>query len=471
MLQLQNYIANQWMDSEDTIDVFNPASEEPIATVAAASEADVNRALESAETAARTYGAFSINERKVLIDALIEKLKASETEIVDLLILETGKTHEIASYDFNMLVDCLGYYIEEVKRHYGKTIPDYDGGHLNYLSYQAIGVVGGVLTWNFPLLNLGYKLGPALASGCASVMKISDRTPVASMRVAEIIQEVGFPAGTVNFLCGIGRVVIPAMAQSPIPRMLTMIGSTLAGKKMIEASPTTVKRFSLELGGDAPVIVFADADLEAAVADVVGLKLANAGQICVAPNRVFVHESIYEAFIEKAKALMESYRYLGDPGEGPELSPLCAEASLNQMLEYCKSENHGGTIVTGGERPDRPGYFLKPTLIKDVDRNSKLTCEEIFGPIMPVMPFNDDEDIFEAANDTVYGLSAYVYTEHLKHALEAEKRLLFGNILINEAFYSLQLPHGGLKQSGFGKDVSHLALEDYYDIKRISIKR
>jgi acyl-CoA reductase-like NAD-dependent aldehyde dehydrogenase len=244
-MKLLNYIANDWVDSDNAIDVFNPANGERIGTVAAASEADVNLAMEQAQKASHTYGSFSINERKTLIDALIAKLKAAESEIVNLLVEETGKTQEIASYDFNMLIDCLAYYIEEVKRHYGETIPDYDGGHLNFLSYQSIGVVAGVLTWNFPLLNLGYKLGPALASGCASVMKISDRTPVASMRVAELIHEVGFPAGTVNFLCGQGRVVIPALAKSEIPRMLTMIGSTLAGKKMIEASPTTVKRFPL----------------------------------------------------------------------------------------------------------------------------------------------------------------------------------------------------------------------------------
>lgn len=470
-MKLLNYIANEWVDNEDSIDIFNPASGELIGSIAAASEADVDRALEHAAQASVVYGNYTINERKALIDALIMKLKAAESEIVNLLVEETGKTQEIASYDFNMLVDCLGYYVEEVKRHYGETIPDYDGGHLNFLSYQPIGVVAGVLTWNFPLLNLGYKLGPALASGCASVMKISDRTPMASMRVATLIHEVGFPDGTVNFLCGRGKVVIPALAKSTIPRMLTMIGSTLAGKKMIEASPTTVKRFSLELGGDAPVLIFEDADLDAAVADVVGLKLANAGQICVAPNRVFVHESIYESFIDKAQALMESYRFLGNPGGGPELSPLCTEASLSQMVEFCQPEMHGGTVVTGGKRADRPGYFLEPTLIRDVDRESKLTCEEIFGPILPVMPFNNAEDIFAVANDTVYGLSAYVYTQDLGRALEAEKRLLFGNILINEAFYSLQLPHGGLKQSGFGKDVSRLALDDYFDIKRISIKR
>lgn len=468
---IKNFIDNEFVESDDTIEVYNPATGEKISQVSSASAEDVNCALHAAKNAADSYGQLSINARKVLIDELIIKLKDDEETIIDLLIQETGKTYDVASYDFNMLVDCLGYYVEEVKRHYGETIPDYDGGHLNFLSYQPIGVVAGLLTWNFPLLNLGYKLGPALASGCASVFKISDKTPMASMRVAELINEVAFPKGTVNLLCGPGKVVSDALAQSPIPRLLTIIGSTFAGKKLIEQSPTTVKRLSLELGGDAPVLVFDDADLDAAVADIVGLKLANAGQICVAPNRVFVHRSIYEAFIEKAKALMESYRYVGDAGAGPELSPVVSEASVEQMLKFCQPESHKGTVVTGGKRANRPGYFMQPTLIKDVARDSALTCEEIFGPIMPVMPFDDSDDAFALANDTEYGLSAYVYTQNLSRALEAEKRLIFGNILINEAYYSLQLPHGGLKQSGFGKDVSRLALEDYYDIKRISIKR
>ena len=470
-MKVHNYIANKWHDSDSSVDVFNPATGKVIANAAMATEAEVNLALESARSGALEYGECTINQRKELIDCLIGKLKSAEAEIVHLLVQETGKTQEIASYDFNMLVDCLGYYVEEVKRHYGETIPDYDGGHLNFLSYQPIGVVAGVLTWNFPLLNLGYKLGPALASGCASVFKISERTPIASMRVAELIEEVGFPKGTVHFLCGSGKVVISSLAKSRIPRLLTIIGSTLAGKKLVEHSCDSVKRLSLELGGDAPVLVFADADLDGAVADIVGLKLANAGQICVAPNRVFVHQSIYNSFIKKAKALMESYRYLGEAGDGPELSPLVTEECLEKLVSFCETSFHQGTIVTGGKRANRQGYFLEPTLIKDVGRDAKLTCEEIFGPIMPVMPFSDDEDIFTVANDTEYGLSAYVYTQNLSRALEAEKRLLFGNILINEAYYSLQLPHGGLKQSGFGKDVSRLALEDYYDIKRISIKR
>lgn len=470
-MKLKNYIAGEWCDSENTLHLFNPVDGSIISDVPMATSDDVYRALESAKEAFSEYGQFSINERKALIERFAQELKGDEENIVNLLIQETGKTYDVASYDFNMLVDCLYFYIEEVKRHYGETIPDYDGAHFNYLKYEPIGVIAGVLTWNFPLLNLGYKMGPALAAGCSSVFKISERTPLASLRVAEIFDSVGFPTGTVSMLCGDGKTVIGGLSASPIPRLLTMIGSTFAGKKMIEASPTTVKRFSLELGGDAPVLVFPDADLESAVSDIVTLKLANAGQICVAPNRVFVHADIYDDFVERAVGLMESYKFVGETGSGPELSPLVNEETVEKLAGFCKQEVHGGTVATGGKRAGRPGYFLEPTLIKDVKRDSKLTCEEIFGPIMPVMAFDDSDDIFGVANDTEYGLSAYVYTKNLDTALEAEKRLLFGNILINEAFYSLQLPHGGLKQSGFGKDVSRLALDDYYDIKRISIKR
>ena len=471
MINVTNYIAGDFSESPESFEVYNPATGKIIGTAATAEAADVVRALEAAEAAALEYSSLSINERKRHIDALVAKLEANAESIIDLLILETGKTREVATYDFTMLVDCLRYYIEEVKRNYGETIPDYDGGHLNFLSYQPVGVVAGLLTWNFPLLNLGYKLGPALATGCTSVFKISQHTPLASMRVAELINEVGFPKGTVNLLCGAGKVVSDAMASSRIPRLLTMIGSTFAGKKLVEQSPTSLKRFSLEAGGDAPVLILADADLDAAVADVVSLKLANAGQICVAPNRVYVHADLLDAFVEKAAILMQSYRFLNDSGDGPELSPLVSEQALERMLNFCQAESHRGTVVTGGKQANRKGYFLEPTLIKDVPRDSNLICDEIFGPILPVISFDESDDVYALANDTEYGLSAYVYTQSLKEALEAERQLAFGNILINEAHYSLQLPHGGLKQSGFGKDVSRHALADYYDIKRISIKR
>jgi acyl-CoA reductase-like NAD-dependent aldehyde dehydrogenase len=470
-MKTKNYIGGRWMASDSRIVVYNPASGERIAEVSSASAADTECALESARAAFDEYSQFSIQKRQELILRLVDRLKEESNSIIELLILETGKTKEVASYDFGMLLNALPFFIEEVKRNYGETIPDYSDEHINIISHQPVGVVAGLLTWNFPLLNLAYKLGPALATGCTAVFKASHHTPLSSLKVAEVIDSVGFPEGTVNILTGDPKLISDTIAGSKFPRLLTTIGSTFAGKKLIEKSASSIKRFSLELGGDAPVIVFEDADLDNAVEIVCNLKMANAGQICVSPNRIYIHDSIYNEFIEKAAQFLKKYRYLGDEGDGPELSPLVDEESVDRLESICNSKTHRGTVVLGGKKVQRDGYFFEPTIIKDLPADTSLVCEELFGPVLPVFSFSSEEDIYAKANDTDYGLSAYVFTQDLGRALEAEKRLLFGNILINTAHYSIQLPHGGLKQSGVGKDIGHHALSDYYDLKRISIKR
>lgn len=470
-MKTENYIGGEWVNNDSKIDVFNPSNGQKIAEVSSASVADIQLALESAQAAFKEYSEFSLEKKQSLIFELVEKLKERADSIIELLILETGKTKEVASYDFGMLLEALPFFIEEVKRNYGETIPDYTDDHINIISHQPVGVVAGLLTWNFPLLNLAYKLGPALATGCSVVFKVSHHTPLASLRVAEVIDSVAFPKGTVNILTGEPKLVSDTLANSTIPRLLTTIGSTFAGKKLVEQSATSIKRFSLELGGDAPVVIFEDADLENAVETVVNLKMANAGQICVAPNRIYIHDSLYDAFIEKASELIKKYHYLGDDGEGPELSPLVDEASVARLENICDPTKHKGSVVVGGKRADREGYFFEPTIIKDLPENTSLVCDELFGPVLPVFSFSSSDDVYAKANDTEYGLSAYVFTKSLSKALEAEKRLLFGNILINTVHYSIQLPHGGLKQSGFGKDIGHHSLSDFYDIKRVSIKR
>ncbi len=470
-MKTENYIGGKWVNSDSKIDVFNPSNGQKIAEVSSASIANIQLALESAQAAFQEYSEFSVEKKQSLIFELVEKLKEQADSIIELLILETGKTKEVASYDFGMLLEALPFFIEEVKRNYGETIPDYSDDHINIISHQPVGVVAGLLTWNFPLLNLAYKLGPALATGCSVVFKVSHHTPLASLRVAEVIDSVAFPNGTVNILTGEPKLVSDTLANSTIPRLLTTIGSTFAGKKLIEQSATSIKRFSLELGGDAPVVIFEDADLENAVEAVVNLKMANAGQICVAPNRIYIHDSLYDAFIKKASELIKKYHYLGNDGEGPELSPLVDEASVARLEKICDPTKHKGSLVVGGKRADREGYFFEPTIIKDLPENTSLVCDELFGPVLPVFSFSASDDIYAKANDTEYGLSAYVFTKSLSKALEAEKRLLFGNILINTVHYSIQLPHGGLKQSGFGKDIGHHSLSDFYDIKRTSIKR
>jgi len=283
--------------------------------------------------------------------------------------------------------------------------------------------------------------------------------------------------GVVNVVNGTGVDLLEPLCSSRIPRLLTTIGSTAMGRRLIGHSATSIKRFSLELGGDAPVLVFPDADLEAAVSTIVDLKFANAGQICVSPNRVFVHSSVYESFLERAVAIVGEYLFgSGDDHNEKDnakvLQPVVSEEGLQRLLALVEDATaKGGRVLCGGMRESRLGFFLQPTIIADCSDAMQCQQEEVFGPIMPVRSFGDDDDIFALANDSEYGLSSYVFTRSLETMLRAEQELMTGNVCINGVHYSIELPHGGVKQSGYGKDISHLSLRDYLDIRRITIKR
>merc|ERR1712151_577882 len=307
--------------------------------------------------------------------------------------------------------------------------------------------------------------------------KPSEFTPLATCLALSLLSEVSFPAGVVNVVNGTGLDVIEPLCSSRIPRLVTTIGSTTMGRRMIGYSAPSIKRFSLELGGDAPVLVFADADIDAAIAAIVDLKFANAGQICVSPNRVFVHESVYEDFLARVVAKANEYVFgSGDDHNDREnvkvLQPVVSEASLDRLLALIEdAKGKGGRIMCGGARENRQGFFLQPTIIADCNDSMKCQEEEIFGPILPVRSFGDEDNVFALANDSEYGLSSYVFTKSLDVMLRAEQELMTGNVCINGVHYSIELPHGGVKQSGYGKDISHLSLRDYLDIRRITIKR
>lgn len=420
---------------------------------------------------------MSIDERAKLIGAYREKLLERKQDIMALLVAETGKVTGNAEYDFTMLINCLPFHVEEMRRNYGSVFPSPDRSALSYTRSSPVGVVVCVLTWNFPMLNLAYKLGPILASGCTTVIKPSECTPLATCLALSLLSEVSFPAGVVNVVNGTGLDVLEPLFSSMIPRLLTTIGSTAMGRRLIGHSATTVKRFSLELGGDAPVLVFPDADLEAAVTAIVDLKFANAGQIFVSPNRVFVHTSVYQAFLERSVAITREYLFgSGDDHSEKDnskvLQPVVSEEGLQRLLALVENAKaKGGRVLCGGVRESRPGFFLQPTVIADCNDAMQCQQEEVFGPIMPVRSFGDDDDVFALANDSEYGLSSYVFTRSLDTMLRAEQELMTGNVCINGVHYSIELPHGGVKQSGYGKDLSHLSLRDYLDIRRITIKR
>ena len=328
------------------------------------------------------------------------------------------------------------------------------------------------MAWNFPLLNLGYKLGPLLASGCTGIIKPSQLTPLATLRCAELLVDAGVPDGVVNVLSGRDYDVTGPLLESDIPSLFTMIGSTRAGVGAMKTACTSVKHFSVELGGNAPVLVYGDADVEAAAHKIVDLKFANSGQVCVSPNRCFVHESVLEEFLAAAANRAAGIALGAGRGEGRRMGPLLTSKARDRMLALIQSATQSGAaVVCGGKAPEpaMKGYYLEPTILRDVRADMELSCDEIFGPLLPVIAFTDADDEIALANDSEYGLAAYVFTTNISRGLRAAAELESGSVCINEVHYAVHLPHGGLKQSGVGKDCSRYSLQEYLTLKRVSV--
>ncbi len=469
------YINGQCMAGEsDAIQVINPATEGVVERFGGATPAQTTLALESAEEAFSTWSVLSINERGEWINKLRDALLDEKKVIMDILIKETGKTVSDAEYDFNMLADCLLYFQDEAKRLSGEVITDYDNQFRNIITRVPVGVVVAHLAWNFPLLNVGYKLGPVLASGCTCVLKPSKETPLATLHIGKVAEKIGFPKGVINIVCGSTKEVAEVMNASTIPSLITLIGSTQTGLKIVEQSATSVKHYSLELGGNAPAIVMPSADVKDAAEKLVGLKFTNAGQVCVSPNRVFVHEDVYEEFIGHALTSVKQVKLGWGDDEGATMGPLLTQGArerMTQLVEDAKAK--GAKVLYGGKAPEgkEVGYYYIPTLLEDVDKSMKVYTEEVFGPIMPILSFSNQDDVIAMANDTEYGLASYVFSQNLGDVMEISDKLQYGTVCVNEPFYAVNLPHGGLKQSGVGKDCSRYSLEEYYNVKRVSIKR
>ena len=465
-------INGQRITTGKTFQVINPATEEVIAEAPEVDANCVDQALVAARDAFPLWSRMPLSERQPIILQYADLLERNRDSIIDLLIAETGKPIENAEYDFGMLTTCLRFFCEEAARVHQEVIPDPDGKFLNYTLRQPLGVVVGYLAWNFPLLNLGYKLGPVLASGCTTIIKPSRLTPLATLRCAELLAEAGLPKGVVNVISGTDYAVTDPLLTSEIPSMFTMIGSTSAGVSAMKTCCSNVKRFSVELGGNAPVVVYDDAHVTAAAQSVVDLKFANTGQVCVSPNRCFVHEAVYEQFLDAAAQHAAGITLGAGRGEGRRMGPMLTAKDRDRVLELIKeAQESGAAVACGGKIPETPerGYFLEPTILRDVRQDMKLSCNEIFGPVLPVIRFTDADDEIAMANDTTYGLAAYVYTTNLSRGLRAAAGIDAGSVCVNEVHYAVHLPHGGVKQSGVGKDCSRYSIEEYLTLKRVSV--
>ena len=405
------------------------------------------------------------------MERLREAAIADEDRLRALVREETGKTFEATAEDFGSLVASLRYYADEMARVAPEPLPDAAGEHAHVLVREPLGVAAAFIAWNFPLLNLAFKLGPAMAAGCPLVVKPSLKTPLAALRVGELCHEIGLPAGVVNIVTGDDAAIGDRLSASPVPALLTLIGSTATGRHVVRTGATTIKRHSMELGGNAPVIVREDADLDLAADTIAALKFGNAGQTCVSPNpilaQVSVHDALRDRLIERARDVRVGFGPEGSVGMGPLIDEDAASRVRALVAEAAAS---GATLHVGGGVPEGAATpaFVEPTVLSGITDTMAVWREDVFGPVVSMSAYGTDEEAVARANDTEAGLTAYVFTRDGRRADALAARLRFGEVQVNGVRYAIDLPHGGFRQSGVGHDCSPLALDDYLAVKRVT---
>ncbi len=469
------YIDGDMKSSVDklTKDIYSPLNGQKIASLAWGNQKDSLLALESASKGFKVWSKLPLTKRKEWMSILRKKILENEVLLRKAISYEMGKPYSATAEDIESIANSLEYYADVIDD-FVKTekIALNDKTHNHKLVSKPIGVVVAYLAWNFPLLNAGFKIGPALASGCSLILKPSELSPISLYIIGNLLKEINFPEGVINIICGEPTEVAQTLSKSTIPSLITMIGSTETAKKVISDSSTSIKKYSMELGGNAPFIVFDDADLENAINIGAAIKFGNCGQICVAANRFFVHEKVYDKFlnglIEKAKNLKIGYSEDLDF----EIGPLISKKSRDRITNLIKNTiDSGGNLEYGGGIPEMNGNWFEPTVISGINESMSIFHEEIFGPVASIIKFKYDDEVLNQANKTQYGLASYLFTKDKKRIDKFVDELDFGEIHVNGIKYDIYLPHGGIKQSGIGHDCSELALEDYLIKKRISIAK
>ncbi|MBF9030620.1 aldehyde dehydrogenase family protein [Rhodobacterales bacterium HKCCE3408] len=472
-LREANFIDGAWVgaDSGKTIDVTNPATGDVIGTVPNAGEAETARAIDAAARAFPDFAAMDLMSRVSLLWKLHDALMDNQAALAELLTVEMGKPLAEAKGEIAIGAQYVRWFAEEVRRAKGEIVPAGVNGRRILVTKHPVGVVGMITPWNFPSSMLARKIAPALAAGCTVVAKPATATPFSGLAWAALAEEVGYPKGVVNIVTGSARAIAGAMMAAPEVRKITFTGSTEVGKELIRGSADTVKKVSMELGGNAPFIVFDDADLDAAVEGAMVSKYRNSGQTCVCANRLYVQAGIHDAFVAK---LVERTRALkvGDGREdGVAQGPLIdmgavekVEALLGDAVEK------GAKIATGGKRHALGHSFFEPTVLTGATPAMDFAQEEIFGPLAPVFRFETEEEAIAMANDTVFGLAAYAYTRDLGRAFRLNQGLQYGMIGINSGLITtVEAPFGGVKESGLGKEGGSQGLEDYLDTKYVCV--
>jgi aldehyde dehydrogenase (NAD+) len=465
------YIDGSWIPSEGkgTIEVTNPVTEEIVGTVPEGTPADVDKAVIAARKAFDTWGQSSVDERVKVLQRLQESLSSRMGEIAEVIISELGMPAHLTNLiQVGLPLGMIGSYIELAQNY--KWEEEVNG---SLIVREPVGVVGAITPWNFPLHQITCKLLPAITAGCTMVVKPSEVTPLTAFALAEILDEIDLPPGVFNLVTGYGPVVGEAIAGHPDIDMVSFTGSTRAGKRVSELASQTVKRVALELGGKSPFIVLDDADLEEAVSAGVSACYLNSGQTCSAWTRMLVPRGRQDEAAEIAGRVAESFT-LGAPDDSnTRLGPLVSATQRDRVRTYIKKGlEEGATIVTGG--PDAPdglekGYFVRPTVFKDVSNDMTIAREEIFGPVLSIIPYDSEDDAIRLANDTIYGLHGGVFSADRERAQKVARRLRAGNVDINGQKANLSAPFGGYKQSGNGREWGEFGLEEYLEVKSLNL--
>lgn len=472
-LREANLIDGKWVqaDSGATIDVTNPANGLKIGTVPKSGKAETRRAIEAAEKAFQSFRKTSALQRSKWLRALHDAIMDNQDALAELLTMEQGKSLAESKGEVGSSAAYILWFAEEARRVYGDVVPSPWPDRRILVTKEPVGVVGAITPWNFPSSMLARKIGPAIAAGCTSVVKPATQTPYSGLAWGALCEEVGLPAGVVNIVTGAAAEIGEELCTNPLVRKITFTGSTEVGKKLIEMTASTVKKVSMELGGNAPFLVFDDCDLDRAVEGAMTAKYRNSGQTCVCTNRFFVQAGVYDRFVEKLAAASRTLKVGPGLDDGVQQGPLIDEKAVEKVEEFIEDATaKGAKVEAGGKRHELGGSFFQPTVISGAKPTMKFMKEEIFGPVAPVFRFETEEEAVRLANDTEFGLACYFYTGDLGRAFRVMEGLKYGMVGVNEGLITTpEAPFGGVKESGLGREGGHQGIEDYVDTKYVCI--
>ena len=469
LLKNQAYINGQWIaaDQKNSLPVTNPATGEVVGHVPMISSAQVEQAVAAAETALATWKQTTAKERSVLLRKWFNLMIEHQEDLAVILSTEQGKPLTESRGEIAYGASFIEWFAEEAKRTYGDVIPHDKQGRRLVVIKQPVGVVAAITPWNFPNAMITRKVGPALAAGCTVVIKPASETPLSALALVALAEQAGIPKGVINVVTGSSREIGGVLTTHPAVKKVSFTGSTGVGKLLMEQCSSTMKKVSMELGGNAPFIVFEDADLDKAVAGAIASKFRNSGQTCVCTNRILVQENIHDVFVEKLSKAVQALKVAPAFEDGAEQGPLINEKSVEKIEEHIADAlSKGAKVVVGGKRHALGQTFFEPTLLSDVTPDMLVAKDETFAPLAPVFKFKTDEEAVFMANDTEFGLASYIYTESLSRAWKVGEALEYGMVGINEGLISTEVaPFGGIKESGSGREGSKYGIEDYLEIK------